>query len=67
MASGQVSDKAVSQIHCRRLLDTAAAVLKCIAAARQVLVCLMAQKFQSSVISPAPTPRSPSGVRRGPS
>ena len=62
-----MSDKAVRQIHCRRLLDTAAAVLKCIAVARQVLMCLMAQKFQSSVISPAPTPRSPSGVRRGPS
>ena len=28
-----MSDKAVSQIHCRRLLDTATVVLECIAAA----------------------------------
>ena len=33
-----MSDKAVSQIHCRRLLDIAGVVLESIAAARQVLV-----------------------------
>lgn len=35
-----MSDKAVSQIHCRRLLDIAGVVLEGIMAARQVLLCL---------------------------